>query len=109
MYRKLLSVAVLSAFLIGQPGAPIAAQGPASRPASQAQPALVVVNINTATAKDLEMLPGVGTQTAARIIEYREKNGPFKKVEELMNVAGIGEKTFLRLKPQLTIAAKPER
>ena len=63
-----------------------------------------VVNINTATAAELEALPGVGAATAARIIEYREKNGAFKKVEDLMNVRGIGEKTFLNLKSLITVA-----
>jgi competence protein ComEA len=63
-----------------------------------------VVNLNTAAASDFEGLPGIGAKTAARIIEYRQKNGPFKKIEELMNVPGIGEKNFLKLKPQLTVA-----
>ncbi len=67
-----------------------------------------VVNINSASATDLEALPGIGAKTAARIIEYRQKNGPFKKVEELMNVRGVGEKNFLKLKPQLAISAKAE-
>ena len=44
---------------------------------------------------------------AARIIEYRQKKGPFKKVEELMNVQGIGEKNFLKLKSQLTVGNVP--
>jgi competence protein ComEA len=66
------------------------------------------VNLNTATAEQLEKLPGVGPATAKRILEYRQKNGSFKKIEELMNVRGIGEKAFLRMKPQLTVtAAKP--
>lgn len=68
----------------------------------------IIVNINTASASDLEGLPGIGAKTAARIIEYRQKNGPFKKVEELMNVRGVGEKNFLKLKTQITVAAKPE-
>jgi competence protein ComEA len=63
------------------------------------------VNINTAPAAQLEELPGIGAKTAARIVEYRQKNGGFKKIEELMNVRGIGEKLFLRMKSQLTVTA----
>jgi competence protein ComEA len=61
------------------------------------------ININTATVADFDALPGIGAKTAALIVEYRQKNGPFKKLEELMNVRGIGEKNFLKLKPQLTV------
>jgi competence protein ComEA len=61
------------------------------------------VNLNTATPAELERLPGIGAALAARIVEYREKNAGFKKVEELMNVRGIGEKAFLNLKPQITV------
>ena len=63
------------------------------------------VNLNTASAAQLDALPGVGTSTAQRIVEYRQKNGPFKKIEELMNVKGIGEKSFLKLKPLITVGA----
>jgi len=76
-----------------------AAQAQAARPAAGP-----VINLNTASATQLEQLPGVGPKTAARIIEYRQKNNGFKKVEEIMNVRGIGEKTFLKMKDQLTIA-----
>ena len=62
-----------------------------------------VVNLNTATATQIATLPGIGEKAAQRIIEYREKNGGFKKIEELMNVKGIGEKSFLKLKPLITI------
>lgn len=62
------------------------------------------VNLNNASAADLERLPGIGPATAARIVEYRQKNGAFKKIEDLMNVRGIGEKTFLSLKPLITVA-----
>ncbi len=64
-----------------------------------------VINLNTASATDLESLPGVGKSTAQRIVEYRQKSGGFKKVEELMNVKGIGEKSFLKMKSRLTVVA----
>ena len=63
------------------------------------------VNLNTATLAQLESLPGIGTKTAERIVEYRQKNGGFKKIEELMNVRGVGEKSFLKLKPLVSVAA----
>ena len=64
-----------------------------------------MVNLNTATAAQLEALPGIGKATAERILEYRQKNGGFKKIEDLMNVRGIGEKSFLNLKPLITVTA----
>ena len=63
------------------------------------------INLNTATVADLERLPGIGAKVAARIVDYRTKKGPFKKTEELMNVQGIGEKSFLKLRAQLTVSA----
>lgn len=67
------------------------------------KPSVAVVNINTATSTELQTLPGIGASTATRILDYRQKNGGFKKVEDLMNVRGIGEKTFLKLKPLITL------
>ncbi len=83
--------------------------GQTAQPARTAAAAAstAVVNLNTATAEQLDSLPGVGAKMAARIIEYRQKNGPFRKVEDLMNVKGIGEKAFLKMKPRLTVGAKP--
>ncbi|HZJ31301.1 MAG TPA: helix-hairpin-helix domain-containing protein [Vicinamibacterales bacterium] len=63
------------------------------------------VNLNTATVAQLEALPGIGKSTAERILEYRQKNGSFKKIEDLMNVRGIGEKSFLKMKGLITVTA----
>jgi competence protein ComEA len=90
--------------LISVYAGPAAAQTKPRGAAAKSAP-VGVVNINTASAAELEALPGVGPKTAARIIEYRQKNGPFKKVEEIMNVRGLGEKNFLKLKEQLTVGA----
>ena len=70
-----------------------------------AKPAVsALINLNSANAAELEKLPGVGPAMATRILEYRQKSGGFKKIEELMNVKGIGEKSFLKLKPLVTVA-----
>ncbi len=61
------------------------------------------VNINTAGAAELDTLPQIGLKLAQRIIDYRTANGPFKKVEDLMKVQGIGEKNFARLKDLITV------
>ncbi|OUQ01094.1 helix-hairpin-helix domain-containing protein [Lactobacillus gallinarum] len=61
------------------------------------------VNLNTADVAGLQKLTGIGEKKAEQIIAYREQNGSFKKVEDLMQVSGIGEKTFASLKDQLTV------
>jgi competence protein ComEA len=82
------------------------AQAPAP-PVGVAQKASI--NLNTATLDQLETLPGIGRKTAERILEHRQKSGGFKKIEELMNVKGIGEKSFLKIKPMVFVAPKPDK
>ena len=103
MIRTILTVALLATILT--------MAGPAARAFSEAQPpqssapaAAPSLNLNTATQADLEKLPGVGPATAKQILDYRQKNNGFKKIEELMNIKGIGEKSFLKLKPLVTVA-----
>ncbi|MGH7963494.1 MAG: ComEA family DNA-binding protein [Candidatus Binatia bacterium] len=61
------------------------------------------VNLNTADAKALEMLPGIGPAKAKAIIEHREKNGPFKTVDDLNSVSGVGDKTLEDVKDKVTV------
>ncbi len=97
-----LGVGLLLAFAVVATAQPIA-QAPAAPAAKAAAPATAPVDLNAATASQLEALPGIGPATAKRIVEYREKNGGFKKIEELMNVRGIGEKSFLKLRSLVTV------
>jgi len=76
--------------------APAYAQAPASK---------VRININTAPASELENLPRIGPKVAQRIVDFRTKNGNFKKVEEIMKVQGIGEKVFEQIKELITVGA----
>jgi competence protein ComEA len=67
------------------------------------------VNLNTATLDQLTALPGIGPKTAELILQYRTKNGGFKKIEELMNIKGIGEKSFLKIKPLVSAPPKTDK
>ena len=99
-------VSTLVVFLLA--GGTAAAQDKSTSASKAVKAAAVVVNLNSATLSQIATLPGVGEKAAQRIIEYREKNGGFKKIEELMNVKGIGEKSFLKLKPLVTVGdARP--
>ena len=62
-----------------------------------------LVNINTATAAELETLPRIGPAMAQRILDYREANGPFATIEDIQNVPGIGPATFEGLKDMITV------
>ena len=98
-------VLALSACLLTAPT--VSAQAPAVPSAAAASKA--TVNLNTATLDQLETLPGIGRKTAERILEQRQKSGGFKKIEELMNVKGIGEKSFLKIKPMVFVVPKSDK
>lgn len=65
-----------------------------------------VVNINTADATQLALLPGVGAKAAQRIIDYRTEHGDFQKPTDLMQVKGFGDKSFERLSPYISVSGK---
>lgn len=77
--------------------APSAAAGPVATPAAP------LVNINTATAEELDTLPGVGPVTAAAILQWRADHGAFSAVEELLEVSGIGDATLAEMAPFVTL------
>lgn len=102
--RFLFLVLGLLAIVVAAPSAqkPSSSRAKSAAAASPSAP----VNLNTATQAQLETLPGIGAGAAQRILEYRQKNAGFKKVEDLMNVKGIGEKSFLKLKPLITVTTE---
>lgn len=97
---------VMSSPVIAQPAASMPQGGGRATkpPVTATVMSTEVVNLNSATAAQIASLPGIGLKTAELVVQYRTKNGPFKKIEEIMNVRGIGEKSFLRIKDRLSVA-----
>jgi competence protein ComEA len=103
--RMIIAALLAVGLTAGVTSAQESARTPAQKPAAAA-----AVNLNTASAAQLESLPGIGPSMAQRIVEYRQQSGGFKKIEELMNVRGIGEATFLKLKELIVVTpARTER
>lgn len=75
---------------------------------AQANAPKAKVNINTAASAELEGLPRIGPKVAQRIIEFRNQNGNFKKIEDLMKVKGIGEKIFAQIKDLITVGPESQ-
>ena len=83
---------ILTLILVALAITPVAWTAESSQPSG-------VVNINTASSEELELLPRVGPALAGRIIQFREANGPFSTVDEILAVKGIGENSFEKLEP----------
>ena len=84
-----------------EPGAVIETE--VTVPQEEIAPDFPPVDLNTATAEELDTLPGIGESLARRIIAYREANGPFGSIEEIMEVSGIGEAKFAELEDRVTV------
>lgn len=108
--RKALLLSLV--YLVGIAGALSASQTAKGQPAKAPNVSVAKeelrIDLNHADAAELVKLPGIGEQVAKRIVAYRTDNGPFEKTEELMNVRGIGEKTYLKLRSFLTLGPDKE-
>ncbi|HET6374235.1 MAG TPA: helix-hairpin-helix domain-containing protein [Candidatus Polarisedimenticolia bacterium] len=81
-------------------------RAPAAAPAGAAEPraeSTAAIDINSASVEELMSVPGIGQAIAQRIVEFREKNGPYKTVEDLLKVQGIGEKSLAKISARLTV------
>lgn len=98
-WKRALALALLAACWLGGVAAP--ALG-----AESSEPLSGVVNVNTATASELELLPGIGPAKAQEILETRRKNGGFKTLDELEQVKGLGKTAVDRLRPHATVSGE---
>ena len=104
--RGVLTVLALSLALLTLSLAPPAdAQAGEGKTAGSAAPARPV-DLNRAGADELTAVPGIGKTLAQRIVAFREEHGPFERVEDLMKVKGIGEKSFQKIRPHVTVGKK---
>ena len=76
---------------------------PATAQKTSVEAQVETIDINSADVEELMELPGIGRAYAERIVEYRKEHGSFERIEDLMNVRGIGEKTFLKIRGQLRV------
>lgn len=99
-HTALVLLAAASLWLPARPGA--AAPSASANPAASNAPA-PQVDINAADAETLMGVPGIGKSLAQRIVDFRQRNGAFAKIDDLLKVQGIGEKSLERLRPYLTV------
>jgi competence protein ComEA len=98
--KRWVTILALAAAMVAGNPRPAATAPP---PEQGAATATARVNINTAGVEELMSLPGIGKAYAERILDYRQKNGPFKKPEDILNVRGVGEKTYERIRERITV------
>ncbi len=99
---QIVTALMLVLVLVCASAAPAAA-APSAAPkaaASEARP----IDLNTADSAALETVPGIGKSLSQRILTFREKNGPFQSVDDLLKVQGVGEKSIQKLRPYLTVS-----
>ena len=101
---SIISVALAVAVTLASPLTPaVGGAGWSGPDQEQNQNQPKAIDVNTATAAELQSVPGIGETLAGRIVEFREEHGPFEKVDDLLNVRGIGVASLDKLRPFLTI------
>ena len=98
--RRALTAVALTLLL-----ASVAIAAPATGSSSSKEGSVSPLDLNAASTKQLTEIPGIGKVMAERIVEWRDQHGPFQRVEDLMKVKGIGEKSFQKLRPYVTVAS----
>jgi competence protein ComEA len=101
----LLAVGIIWAFQVDPPSRPLLSEGSFVEPSTRASEK---INVNEATARELELLPGIGPKLALAIIQVRDKHGGFQTLEQLKEVKGIGEKRFTAISGFLTLDEERE-
>jgi competence protein ComEA len=101
---RLTSTALLAVCLAAVSVTASAATPDAKAPPAPSAASTPRVNVNAATAAQIAYLPRIGPTVAARVVDYRKAHGPFQRVEDLMEVKGIGEKLFLTIKPYVAVS-----
>lgn len=94
--RRIPFFAILLALALGAPGS-------AGKKKAPTKP----ININTATSEELQLVPGIGPVTAQKILQMRKVNGPFKSVDDLLAIRGLGEKRLNKMRKYLTVDKSP--
>jgi len=89
--------------------APTALPARSSAPQKTPSRAAAVVDINRASTEDFEKLPGIGPKLAQQIVAYRTKHGPFRRVEDLLIIKGIGSKKWKALRPYVCVSSSPAK
>ena len=101
-----MTPALLLAILLAAPPAPPACLPVINKDQPKAISPSPVIDINQATAEDFQKLPGIGPGLAGRIVAYRKKHGPFRRVEDLLVVRGIGHKKWKAIRPYLKVGGE---
>jgi competence protein ComEA len=102
-FRAVTAALILALLFVGAGGAGVVA---ASATNSASDVALTPIDLNRATVEQLEAVPGIGAVMAQRIVDFREQHGPFDRVDDLLKVKGIGERSLEKLRPYFEVNGK---